>query len=117
MISSPGGALSNLLPTTFGFVLGLLAEPIRAWLVRRGDLKIARRETYSELAEYVAGLERVKTLRFDEAKENVNTKPGFCAMDWHKFHKFDFLLRVDPSRGLRSLYDSIFFLHEQANGA
>jgi hypothetical protein len=117
MITSLTGLLSTVLPTAVGVVLGLFAEPVRAWILRRGELKIARSEIYAELAGYNAGMERVKDNKvdFESAKRHCTWRPQFDVMDWYKSNRFDLLLRLDPSRGLRIIYDSITFLYEHAN--
>ena len=35
--------------------------------------------------------------------------------DWYKSHRLDLLIRLDPSRKLRVLCDSILDLHQHAN--
>ena len=116
-MTSLAGLLSTVLATAIGLVLGLFAEPVRAWILRKGELKIARREIYSELAGYIAGMERVKDNKvdFESVKRHCTWRPKFDVMDWYKSNRFDLLLRLDRSRGLRIIYDSIPFLYEHAN--
>ena len=106
-----------MLPTAVGVVLGLFAEPVRAWILRRSELKVARNEIYSELAGYLAQMELVRDNKvdFESAKRYCMWPPRFDVMDWYKSNRFDLILRLDPSRGLRIIYSSIPFLHEHAN--
>lgn len=107
--------VSTIIGVLLGWALAIMAEPIKARLQRREEMRVARREIYSELAGYVASMERVKDLQFDEAKDAVTMRPRFDALDWYKSHQFDLLLRLDPSRGLRLLCDSILHAYEHAN--
>ena len=50
--------LVNAVSILLGVVLGLMAEPVKAWVLRRSELRLARREIYAELAGYLAGIQR-----------------------------------------------------------
>jgi hypothetical protein len=117
MVYALAGTFTGALTTVIGVVLGVFAAPVTAWILRRGELKIARTEIYSELAGYIAGMERVRDNKvdFESAKRHCTWRPQFDVMDWYKSNRFDLLLRLDRSRGLRIIYNSIPFLYEHAN--
>jgi hypothetical protein len=98
MITSLPGLLATVLPTSVGVVLGLFAEPVRAWILRRGELRIARSEIYYELAGYVAGMERVKNNKvdFESAKRHCTLRPQFDVMDWYKANRLTYYSDLIP---------------------
>jgi hypothetical protein len=129
--SDEAGLVTNLWPfltTVLGVVLGLMAEPVKAWFLRRNELKLAQREIYAELAGYIANMQRVArglghdnhleeapAAGFELSKRMLKSAPKFEVIQWYKANRLDLLLRIDRARGIRMLSEGIVALHEQAN--
>jgi hypothetical protein len=120
--------LLSLLSVIVGAALGLLAEPLKARVLRRSELKLAGREIYQELAYYIAEIESVYSgsghlknrqeilsADFQLSKSICTSRPKFEAIGWYKSNRFDLLMRVDPDRGIRMLLDGIVAVHDEAN--
>lgn len=119
--------LVNAVSILLGVVLGLMAEPVKAWVLRRSELRLARREIYAELAGYLAGIQRAhrgaghddypENVRpaadFESSKRICKLPPKFEVIQWYKSNRLDVLLRVDPHHGIRRLSEEIVVLYEQ----
>lgn len=127
-MSVMGNEMWTFLNITLGVALGLLAEPVKARVLRRSELKLARHEIYAELADYVADiecvhralghggdLEEIRPPDYDSSKRICACRPKFEVVQWYKSNRFDLLLRIDRGRGIRMLTDGMVALHAEAN--
>jgi len=118
----------SFLATALGFVLGLIAEPVKAWVLRKFELKPARREIYTELADYIAKIQRVdrgvghqghpeevEAADYESSKQILMSPPKFEVIHWYKANRLDLLLRIDGDRGIRMLSEKIVAQHERVN--
>jgi hypothetical protein len=89
------------LTTALGFVLGLLAEPIKAYVMEKFAAKKVKPVLYAELASVLVEIEEA-TERIDEAmcKALIQEPPTFPGMAWYNAHHFNLVLRIDPKGGL-----------------
>jgi hypothetical protein len=115
------------LTTALGVALGLLAEPVKARVLRKSELKLARQEIYCELGGYIAAIERVQSglghgehseevrgADFESSKRICKSPPKFEVIQWYKSNRMDLLLRIDRKRGIRMLSEGLVALHEDA---
>jgi len=93
-----------------GFVLGLLAEPFKTWVVHNSEARLAKREMYDEIARYVAELERIfdadgkdSSIDFATYEHVTNTVPKLRVFNWYQRNRLDTLFRVDKKGGLRAI--------------
>jgi len=123
--------VSRLLPflaIVFGIIVGLVAEPVKAWVLRWFEANLARREIYAELGRYIVDLERVhrglghdvptegtSAADFESTKRICTSRPKFEVIQWYESNRLDLLLYIDRDRGIRRLNRGMVYLYEEVN--
>ena len=90
------------LTTALAFILGLAAEPWKAWYMERRAAAKLKPILYRELVECLFNVEDFMARKptDEEWQARLRNTPTFEAMDWYAANHFNLLLKVDPGRGL-----------------
>src|SRR5208282_4229693 len=91
-----------------GFLLALLAEPLKQWIQRGHQSREARRRVYDDLGAYLGRVEALSLLRkLNLLLWHEVISPQAPNFDYYVAHEPGVLLRADSDRGVYKLVERL----------
>ena len=91
-----------------GFLLALLAEPLKQWIQRRYQSREARQRVYDDLGAYLGRVEALSLLnKLDLLLWNEVISPQAPNFDYYTAYEPGVLLRADTDRGIYKLVERL----------
>jgi hypothetical protein len=104
------------LTTALGFALGLLAEPIKAYVMEVFAARKVKPLLYGELATVLVDIEQASERNNAWFFQGLLQKPpGFPVMAWYSDHHLNLVLRADPGGGLVGIQQELIGLCTMAS--
>jgi hypothetical protein len=115
VVDPPGmaGWLIAVISGAVGFVLAIIAEPIKSHILELVATRKLKPILYAELARYFVSLEIAwESEKPDRFTNLASTPPQFGVMDWYSAHNLNLILRIDPKGELMRIESILKGLQE-----